>query len=269
MASAMFEAGAHLERPELDAHALATLDRLFREAATPDLTGGMRHAIGSDVSGIVEDQVYVALAALDAYEVSGERRWLDRAEQLMAHVMTEYRGDDGALLDTPRDSSGEGFLSQPITPIQDSPTPSPNGIAGIVLSRLTELTGRDEWRSYRDDLLEALAGAAEQLAIFGAALIRAIDWAVMPATHVVIVGGEDEGAAALVLEARRAYRPRKVITRLAPDAPTDHLPEHLRAMVDGAAPRAYVCAGAQCAAPVETAEELATTLATFATGFNP
>jgi uncharacterized protein YyaL (SSP411 family) len=268
MASALFEAGAHLARPELDEHALVTLDRLFREAATPDLTGGMGHAIGSDVSGIVEDQVYVAQAVLDAYEVSGERRWLDRAEQLMAHVMTEYSGDDGALLDTPRESGGEGFLSRPITPIQDSPTPSPNGIAGIVLSRLAELTGRDEWRSYRDDLLEALAGAAEQLAIFGAALIRAIDWAVMPATHIAIVGADDERTAALVLEARRAYRPRKVITRLAPGAPTDHLPEHLRAMVDGAAPRAYVCAGTQCTAPVETAAELANTLATLAARFD-
>ena len=268
MASAMLEAGAHLARPELDRHALATLERLFREAAPPDLAGGMHHAIGSDVSGILEDQVYVAQAALDAYEVSGERRWLDRAEQLMAYVMSEYRGDDGALLDTPRERGGEGFLSQQITPIQDSPTPSPNGIAGIVLSRLAELTGRDEWRAYRDDLLEALAGAAEQLAIFGAALIRAIDWAVMPATHVVIVGAEDERTAALVQTARRIHRPRKVITRLAPDAPTDHLPEHLRAMVDGSAPRAYVCAGLQCAAPVETAEELAHTLATFATRFD-
>lgn len=269
MASAMLEAGAHLGRAELDAHALLTLERLLREAATPDLAGGMRHAVGSDVSGILEDQIYVAHAALDAYEATGERRWLDRAERLMAHVVSEYRGDDGALLDTPRERGGEGFLNQEITPIQDSPTPSPNGTAGIVLSRLAELTGREEWRSYRDDLLEALAGAAEQLAIFGAALIRAIDWAVMPVTHVVIVGGADEGTVALGLTARRVYRPRKVITRLAPGAPTEHLPEHLHAMVGGSAPRAYVCSGLQCAAPVETAEALAHTLTTFATRFEP
>ena len=269
MASAMLQAGAYLERAELDGHALLTLERLWREAATPDLAGGVRHAVGSDVSGILEDQVHVAQAALDAYEATGDRDWLDRAERLMAHVMSEYRGDDGALLDTPRERGGEGFLSQEITPIQDSPTPSPNGVAGIVLSRLAALTGREEWRSYRDDLLEAVAGAAESLAIFGAALIRAIDWAVMPVTHVVIVGGTDEASTALALTARRVYRPRKVLTRLAPGAPAAHLPEHLRAMVDRSAPRAYVCAGLQCAAPVDHPMALAHTLATFATRFAP
>ncbi len=268
MASAMLEAGAYLERPDLDEHALATLERMLREAAAPDLTGGVRHAVGSQVTGILEDQVYMAQAAIDAHEATGDASWLDRAEQLMAHVMSEYRGHDGALLDTPRERGGEGFLRQPITPIQDSPTPSPNGTAGIVLSRLAEHTGRDEWRSYRDDLLEALAGAADQLAIFGAALLRAIDWAVMPVTHVVIVGGDDEPTSGLVKTARRAYRPRKVLTRLAPDGPTGHLPEHLRAMLDGSAPRAYVCSGTQCAAPVESPAALAHTLATFATRLN-
>ena len=82
------------------------------------------------------------------------------------------------------------------------------------------------------------------------------------------MGAEDERTAALVRTARRIYRPRKALTRLAPDAPTDQLPEHLRAMVDGRAPRAYVCAGTQCAPPVETAMDLAHTLTTFATRFD-
>ncbi len=267
MASAMLEAGAFLERQQLEEHAVATLERLFRSAATPDLDGGMRHAVGSEVSGILEDQVYVAQAALDAYEATGAARWLERAEQLMAHVVTDYRSDDGALLDTARGRGGEGFLRQEITPVQDSPTPSPSGVAGIVLSRLAEHKNSAEWRSYRDDLLEALAGGAEQLAIFGAALLRAIDWAVMPVTHAVVVGGEDERTRELVLAARRTYRPRRVITRLAPDAPTDHLPEHLRAMVDGSAPRAYVCAGTQCAPPVDTGDALSGILTSFATRF--
>jgi uncharacterized protein YyaL (SSP411 family) len=264
MASAMLGASALLDRPDLERHAVLTLDRLFDEATEPDLSGGMRHAPGSEVSGILDDQVMVAQAAIDAFEATGEAKWLDRAERLMAQVMSDYSADDGRLLDTLRGRGGEGFLDQEIKPIQDSPTPSGSGVAGIVLSRLFEHTGRDEWRAYRDDLLEGLAGDALQLGIFAAAVLRAVDWAVMPAAHVVVVGEDDENTRELRRVARNVYRPRKVLRWLRPSDPTESLPEAVRAMLDGQAPRAYVCAGTQCAAPVATAAALAETLRTFA-----
>jgi uncharacterized protein YyaL (SSP411 family) len=263
MASAMLEAAVLLERPELEAHALSTLERLFREAAREDPAGGMRHAPGSPVSGILDDQVMTAQAAVDAFEATGESHWLQRAEALMAHVMSDYRAESGGLLDTPRDRGGEGFLAQEITPIQDSPTPSGNGVAGIVLARLAEHTGNAEWRAYGADVLETFAGTAPQLAIFGATLARAIDWAVLPATHVVIVGDDDGETAVLRRVARRVYRPRKVVRWLRPGAPATHLPAPLQAMLDDQAPRAYVCAGTQCAAPVADAAALAETLTSF------
>lgn len=67
--------------------------------------------------------------------------------------------------------------------------------------------------------------------------------------------------------ARAAFRPRKVLTRLAPDATSrNRLPPVLQAMLDGAAPRAYVCAGTQCAAPMTAPDALTRTLATFGLG---
>ncbi len=264
MASAMLSASALLDRPDLEKHAVLTLERLFDEAAEPDLAGGMRHAPGSKVSGILDDQVMVAQAAIDAFEATGDGKWLDRAEQLMAQVMSDYGADDGGLLDTVPGRGGEGFLDQEIKPIQDSPTPSGNGVAGIVLSRLFEHTGRNEWRTYRDELLENFAGEALRLGIFAAALLRAVDWAVMPAVHVVVVGEDDDATRELRRVARNTYRPRKVLRWLRPGDTAEGLPEAVRAMVDGQAPRAYVCAGTQCAAPVSTAAELAETLRTFA-----
>jgi len=59
------------------------------------------------------------------------------------------------------------------------------------------------------------------------------------------------------------YRPRKVITLLEASAPRSRLPAHLRAMMDGKSPRAYVCVGTRCGPPADTAESLADTLATF------
>ena len=132
MVSALLEAGTG------DDHPLRTLERIFSEASESDGAGGVRHAIGSEIAGILEDQVHVANAAIDAWEATGESRWLDRARRLADHVWTSYADGDGALFDVPRQRGGEGFLKQGIKPVQDSPTPSPNGMGGIVAARLFE-----------------------------------------------------------------------------------------------------------------------------------
>ncbi len=263
MASAMLEAGALLERPDLETHALATLERLFEESAPSDLSGGIRHAIGSAIGEILDDQVQAASAALDAYEATGNWTWVTRAEQLMEHVWQDYQAPDGGLLDVPQNRDGVGLLDHGIKPVQDAPTPSPIGVAGIALARLAEHTGNDLWRARRDTLLEQFAGDATNLGVFGATLLRAFDWALMPVTHIVVVGADDQ-AAGLRRVARRIYRPRKVVTWLPPGATKASLPAAVQAMLDGTMPRAYVCTGAQCAAPVSDSAALAETLATFA-----
>jgi uncharacterized protein YyaL (SSP411 family) len=246
MASAVLEAGALLDRPALDAHALATLERLFGEAADP--AGGIRHAVGGRLGGLLEDQVHLAAAALDAFEATGMRRWLDRSVGLMEHVWERYRAAEGGLRDR-RDPEGEGFLPQTVVSAVDAPTPSPNGVAGLVLSRLAEHTGDPGWSARRDDLLAAFGGGLADLGLHGATLLRAADWALAPATHVVVVAGTDQQGRALRRAARLAYRPRKVVTLLDPGAPADGLPAPLRGMVDGRSPRAYVCVGPECQAP--------------------
>ena len=165
-----------------------------------------------------------------------------------------------------RKRGGEGFLTQELTPVEDSPTPSPNGVAGIVLARLAELTGEPHWAERRDRLLETYAGGAAGLSVFGATLLRAFDWSLMPVTRVVVVGTDDDATRELRRAARSVYRPRKVIQWLEPGAISDHLPEALRAMLDGAAPRAYVCAGTQCAPPAADPEELGAILRSFGRG---
>jgi len=263
MASAMLDAGAFLERRDLELHALKTLERLFQEAVSAD--GGVQRALGSDVGGMLEDQVYVAAAAIDAHDATGQPHWLERAAQLMEHVWSHYRSARGGLIDRPVDRRGEGFLEHEVVPVQDSPTPSPNGVAGIVFARLAEHTNVERWKECRDELLGSFAGGAADFSVFGATLHRALAWTLLPPTHVAVVG-TDEVATQLHRVARRVHRPRKVLHRLQPDGSAADLPPPLQAMLDGATPRAYVCAGTQCAPPIATPEDLALTLHTFARG---
>jgi uncharacterized protein YyaL (SSP411 family) len=205
----------------------------------------------------------VANAALDAFSASGDQRWLARAVTLMDHVWRDYRADDGALVDVARWRADAGFLSQRVSPVQDSPTPSAVGVAGIVLARLDGFTGEPRWRERLGELLAPLAATAAELSVFGATLLTALDWALMPVTHVVVVGGDDPAARALRRAARATYRPRRVVRFLAPGTAPPGLPPVLQAMLDGRSPRAYVCAGTACAPPVETPEALGETLAEF------
>jgi uncharacterized protein YyaL (SSP411 family) len=247
MASAMLAAAALLDAPELDQHALATLERLFTDAADPE--GGVRHAVGGPVSGLLEDQVHLANAALDAFEATGDAGWRTRAAGLMDHVWDRYRAPGGGLRDR-RAQDGEGFLSQPVVPAVDAPTPSPNGVAALVLGRLAEHTAEPRWASRRDELLGAFGAGIADLGLHGATLLRAAEWALEPAAHVVVVAGDDPAGRALRLAARRGYRPRKVLTLLRPGAPAGGLPAPVRAMLDGQVPRAYLCVGTSCRPPV-------------------
>ena len=90
MASAMLRAAAVLGDAAARAHALATLDlppARERRSRTP-----CAHTPGG-VTGLLDDQVQAAAAALDAYEATGDREWLAWAERLMERVWTDYWDD--------------------------------------------------------------------------------------------------------------------------------------------------------------------------------
>ncbi|GIW51954.1 MAG: thioredoxin domain-containing protein [Gemmatimonadales bacterium] len=263
LASAMLESAAHLDRPELENHALATLERIFKEAA-PDPLQGAAHAPGSTLKGILEDQVQLAAASLDAYEATGSRKWLARTAELMTFVWSECRAGEGLLLDVAQGYRRIGLLDQPLRPLEDAPTPSGNGVAALVMLRLAFHDRSAPWRERAEELLRAASGALGTLSLYAATMLRAADWYLNPATYVVIVGDPDEpGRDALLRAARRTYRPRKVIVPLEPKDPADQLPQPLQAMLSGQTPRAYLCCGVQCAAPTSDPSELALALATF------
>ncbi|MBA3496323.1 MAG: thioredoxin domain-containing protein [Gemmatimonadales bacterium] len=262
MASAMLRAGAVLGDGDAARHALLTIDRLRRERVADD---AVAHTPGG-VTGLLDDQVQVAAAALDAHEATGGREWLDWAGRLMDRVWADYWDEEGGgLFDTARDRGAEpGLLPARAKPVQDTPTPSPNGVAGIVCARLHELTGDARWRERGLALVRAFAGRAGELGLHAAAYLLAVDWLLSPTTHLVIVGDPGDAAAdEMHADALATFVPRRVLRRLAPNDPaTPSLPPAMAGMVAaGRAPRGYACTGTSCRAPAETVERWRATLA--------
>ena len=241
MAGAFLQAGAVLDRRECNTLALPVLERIWNEAWREQ--SGMAHVLGRDEPrGMLDDNVQSAAAFLDAYEATGDARWLDRSARVMAWCAAAHRDDAaGGYFDLSRDRAGAAYLGTRAKPVQDAPTPSPNGVAALVLARLWALTDRKEWRDQLDRQLAAFAGAAGDLALHGATLLRAVDWAVHPVTRIEVQGPAGPGPACdMHLEALRAYRPRKVVVRRVAERPA-----------------ATVCVGTTCSLPVAERDALA------------
>ncbi len=253
MAAALLYAGAVLDRVECNDLALRVLERIWTEAWSE--SSGMRHVLGRSGSmpsgaGLLDDNVQSAAAFLDAYEATGRDEWRERAIAVMTYCATAHwaahRGDPtGGYFDIAQDQNGTGYLATRAKPVQDAPTPSPNGVAALVLARLWSLTDAPEWRTLLDRQLAAFAGVAAELALHGATLLTAIDWALHPPTRIEVAGPAGPGpACAMHLLALQRFRPRKVVVRRIAERP-----------------RATVCVGPTCSLPVDTPDQLEVLLA--------
>jgi uncharacterized protein YyaL (SSP411 family) len=266
VAAGHIAAARYLGTPDAGESALRALERIWTDGF--DVDDGVAHRLGAPgAGGFLEDQAYVAQALLDAFEWTQRPEYLARARQVVEVMLRRHvEPESGALADRPRGEDGAvGLLATPFLPILDAPAPSGNAVAAIVLLRLSYLVEETTYRRHAAAILDAFAGFARAEPLALATYLQAVDWATAPVTTIVVVGERrEEAAAALLAAALSTYRPRTVVRHFAPDAISGEvLPPPLRAMVTGEAPRAYLCAGASCAAPVSRAEELTELMRTF------
>jgi len=266
LAGALIRAGMILDDNWAWEHGLRTLRRIREEQADP---AALVHSPGG-VGGLLDDQVQVALAALEAHEATGDPAWLGWSAALMDRVWQDYLDPaEGGLFDT-SSASGEGLLPTRAKPVQDAPTPSPNGVAALCLARLAELTGEARFMARRDALLRAFAAALPQLGLYGATFAHAMSWALAPATHLVIIEGAGPDAVrtaeAMHRAALRHFAPRRVVQRVRNgEFQPGALPPAVAGMLAASeGTRGYACVGASCQAPAATIDTWLATLADVA-----
>jgi uncharacterized protein YyaL (SSP411 family) len=246
--------------------ALRALDRIWKDAFVSGR--GVQHRVNDADSGeALEDQAFVLLAFLDAFEITQQRSWLDRASELAGVLRTRFAdANSGAFRDRPLDAAAAvATLERPYLPLSDSPTPSGNGAAALGLFRLAAYTGDEHARNTALGVLHAFAGSASRLLSSAATWMKALAWAVRPVTSVVVIDRARTAAESeLFAAALRTFRPRTTVRWLHnADEASDALPRELKAMITGDSPRAYLCAGHVCAAPVQSAEDLTLLMRTF------
>jgi hypothetical protein len=281
MAAAALESSAALDWPGLREWGIRTVDRLTERLWTE---GGMRRVLrpGAGPDEIDEaaplllgDQAWWLEALLAAYQATGAPRFRARAEALAPAIESGFfdaaRGvcrDRRTVAAEPASAANasgpgaEGHLADPVWPLAE------NAALAGALASLSALGGGERWRERAAGILAALAAEAERHGLMGASWALAVTRVRSEPVQVHLVGGaDDDRLRTLWSAAWSRYLPARVVEILDPALDGDRLAA-LGYPSDGE-PRAYVCIGDRCLAPVAAPGELDAQLASVGAPTSP
>lgn len=270
MISAYFEGYRVLQQKELREFALQTLDRVWSHLFTPDQ--GVAHALVHDQKQelyLFEDQIYLTRALLDAFEITGELRYLSQARTLIDITLHRFWDEQGGgFFDIPHQEKGVALLQERSKPIHDHSLAAPNAVAAQVLDRLYYLTLDEEYRKRAEATLKAFAGKVGEYGMYGAGFALALHYHLDHPAQVVIIGQKyDVQTQHLLHTAMATYRPGKLVLVYEKQQDTVALPPVVANIVQATPPEkqpiAYVCAGEVCGPPTDQAEKVALLLQTI------
>ena len=208
--------------------------------------------------GFLDDQAFLANAALDLHEATGRMAYLDDACRLADTLLACFRGPDGRLYFTPED--GEALIARPQDPY-DHAIPSGASIAHLVLLRLGAVAD-EKYAAIAAAELEAVAPAAMENPFGFGQTLGNLDRLVRGSIDVVLVGDPaSPEARTLAAEAHRAYLPNRNLLWVGPTPAGRRLVLAEGKPPSPSGPVAYVCQARTCSPPVTQSVELAHLLA--------
>ncbi len=211
--------------------------------------------------GWLPDQTAAARAFAQAYETTGERAYLDRAQAVAAHILRVHHDPaTGGFWDSAPGLAaawGEGESQTPLGLLaQRQEVMADTAGAAELLIRLWHLTGDDRYRAIAQTALANYAESFRYFGHFGAPYGQAVDRLLRAPTHIVVAGAHSAPMAqALFRQALRIHTPGQIVQWLDWQRDTDLLEAHGIAEA-GEFPVAIVFSGGQEEARAASPEEL-------------
>jgi uncharacterized protein YyaL (SSP411 family) len=235
--AALAEVGAMFERPDL-VEAARRCGGLITDLHVVE--GRLRRvsrngAVGEPV-GVLEDYGDVAEGLLALHQVTGERRWLDVAGDLLDVALAHFRDTAGGFFDTADDA--QQLVRRPQDPT-DGATPA--GLSSVSAALLTAaaLTGNGEHRAAAEQAIGSVAALVERFPRFAGWSAAAAEAFVAGPLEIAVVDAPE-----LAAVARLTTSPGAVVVA-GGDSPL---------LADRPGGAAYVCQGFVCDAPVSDLE---------------
>jgi uncharacterized protein len=248
--SALLLAGQVLEDPDYHTSALSLINLLLGRCRHFEL--GMYHCIDGQPSlpGYLSDQTQMINALADAFEATGEIRYLDHAKELV-EIINRHLWDEkkGGYWDLPENSRSEGILKLRMKPLNE------NAAGAIGLNRLFQLTGEMDHYRRSQSILEFLSTVYRPYKHHAAPFALAVERSINPPLSVAIVGRTSHPEwKTWVTTAHRIKVPWKVILPLDAEKSKDRI--RALGFPISTVPTAYVCIGSKCLPPILTPEAL-------------
>jgi uncharacterized protein YyaL (SSP411 family) len=261
MIGAMAEAGAALREPSMIASAERALALIEEKLVVPDASTRSARAlrlVKGDVvkgPGFLDDHAYLANAALDLYEVTGDPRRVLLARALADGMIEAFWEEGEGFFFTPKD--GEALITRSKDPY-DNAVPSGASMACRALLRLGTLIDAKYTEIAEKELLRLAPSAVANPFGFGQTLCE-LDRLVRGTVDVVLVGAREDARTRALAEAVFAkWIPNRTVAWL---DPTDETSKASCALLGADKPArdvpvAYVCRGRTCSLPVTTPDAL-------------
>ncbi len=164
--SAFFEAYKVIKEIEIKDFALKSLKRVLNINSTGN---DLFHS--DKVRAMLDDYVHIIEAFIGAYEVTGEKCYLNSADQFMGACIDKFWDNkEGGFFDTEEDVIGTR-LKEAV----DTPQPSANSVAIMNLVRLSCLSGVKGYEDYAEKALKCFSTIAGHMGIHGGYYYCAMD----------------------------------------------------------------------------------------------
>ncbi len=259
MITALANAAAVFEQPTWAAAAVTAFD-FIADKLCPNgtLLHGYRQGQAKH-RALLDDYANMARAAIQLYEIHGEDRYLQQAQNWVATIETEFA-------DTER--GGYYFSSDQATDViarmrhgNDNAVPSGNGLMVGVLTRLWLLTGDAIYGQRADAVARSFSPQLSNYALAMTTLLNNIELMLQPLQIVIMGERNDETVKNMLSAVHSLALPNKVLQVLSPGQtlPTGH-PATGMQQQDGR-PTAYVCIGQTCSLPQTRPADLHNALA--------
>ncbi len=263
-ASGFLEAYLATRETRLRETALVALERVWATARLGDgLLGHYVDLKGAHGPVLLEDSAWLALALLDAYEVTGERSFLERALSLLASAREVFgrsaganrRGDhvseDGrtAFHDTAARGEVVGHLRYRRRGLAE------NSLFALALLRASDITGDEGLRTIAAGALAHFLGPHRRQGLLAAGYALALDWWAGPTAVATVAGpADDQRTRVLHFEAAAAVSAARANTK-AKSVGVDP-----SVAADLPVPAVLVCADDRCLPPVRNPGKVAAAL---------
>ncbi|MCB1246201.1 MAG: thioredoxin domain-containing protein [Acidimicrobiia bacterium] len=195
-----------------------------------------------------EDIASVAVGMYTLFGVTGDVRWYDTAETLVADLRDRFRSPTGAFYATADDA--ETLITRPVN-IQDNPTPSDNALAMEALLMHAAITGDLTAYDDIDATMAAVSPVAARHPLFAGHALAV--WATyLEGVDEVAIAGPGAASSALARVVWDTFRPTVVVVVAEDPAPTVPL---LAGRVSDTV-EAFVCHHLACDLPTQDPETL-------------